>query len=257
MNYGETAYARPIGVSSMEPREEYRPSKIYRRGEESPFSRQVAVPKPEQKSVVENPESAASKPEQPGIIDKPEIVSKKTEQKGIVDKPEMALPKAEKASVDNPSGFSYREGAYTDRIIAAVRDGHQTTTDIVSVTGIPRKAAVKTIGRLVIKGRLKNLPDPAGLPKGDRCVALRDKPVVMDRSLSPIAKLQLLMNEHAHIQASFASMHDQMEALKKQIDAIFDALPDLHGAVEALEKARKSEEVLASIVNTVRSLDSD
>jgi len=197
MNYGETAYARPIGITSTEPREEYKPKMTYRRGEEYPFPKQVAVSKPEQKDIVDKPEIAAPKPEQRDIIEKPETAPTK-------------------ANIDKPSGSPYAEGAYTDRIIAAVRDGHQITTDIVSVTGIPRKAVVKAIGRLVIQGKLRNLPAPAGLPKGDRCVALCDKPLVMDKSLSPVTKLQLLMNEQVRIQASFAAIHEQLEALKKK-----------------------------------------
>jgi len=238
MSYEEPVYARPLGVTAEGPREEYRPKMPYRRGEESPFARQVPLPQTEQK----------------GITEKTEIVSSNPEQNGQVDETKIASPKPD---VDSPSGSPYTEGAYTDRIIAAVRDGYQTTTDIVNVTGIPRKAVIRTVGRLVIKGRLRNLPAPAGLPKGDRCVGLCSQSAGPGGSLPPIARLQSLGNERDHILASFMAIREHLEALKRQIDALFDALPDLRGTLEALEEARKSQEILASIVKTVRSLDSE
>jgi hypothetical protein len=249
MNYGESIYARPIGAITTEPREDYKPKTPYRRGEASPFPRQAPMSQPEQQS--------------------------------IINKPAITSPKAD---VDKQLSSSYTEGSYADRVIAAVKDGHQTTTDIVSITGLPRKAAVKTISRLVANGRLQNLPVPVGVPNRDRYVALCNKPVVTDagaisdmadespladtashvspsHKVSPVAKLQLLINEQDNIKERFIAIHDQLETLKKQFDAIFDVLPDLlpdlRGAIEAVETARKSQAVLASIVKTVRSLDSD
>lgn len=64
------------------------------------------------------------------------------------------------------------QGAYTNRIVAAVRAGRQSTSDIVAATRIPRESAVKTISYLILTRRLFDAPVPPDAREGDRYVTL-------------------------------------------------------------------------------------
>ncbi|MHB1642157.1 MAG: hypothetical protein ACYCS8_05800 [Acidithiobacillus sp.] len=265
MNYGESTSARPVGLSDG-PREDYKPSpRAYRRGDEPP-------PVEKQAHMTQQPEKAQETPDTQTLI-----------------------PRAPRIPAKKPM---YTEGAYTDRIVAAVQAGQRTTTDIMAATGIPRDIAIKTISYLVLRQRLRELPISDNTPEGDRCVgpanienpspqewdAVRKKvlngsqtlpePDIANDALAEAAYVvptpderaapvngdaasafKSIVEEWDAIGMDVAAIRAQVSAVQKRLDNMSAALPVLHQAIKASEKARESQAILASIMESVRSLE--
>lgn len=278
MNYGESTSARPVGLSDG-PREDYKPSpRAYRRGDEPP-------PVEKRAQMTQQPEKAQETPDTQTLI-----------------------PRAPRMPAKKPM---YTEGAYTDRIVAAVQAGQRTTTDIVAATGIPRDTTIKTISYLILRQRLREIPMSDNTPEGDRCVGPanidnggtlsdRETPVANkgtmndfqtkpDRAPSKpdginpagrdsdessttyavpapedraapmnndtISAFKSIVEEWDAIGMDVAAIRAQVSAVQKRLDNMSAALPVLHQAIKASEKARESQAILASIMESVRSLE--
>lgn len=180
-----------------------------------------------------------------------------------------------------PSKPLYLEGAYTDRIVAAAQSGYRTTTEIVTVTGIPRDIAIKTLSYLIGRQRLRELPIFEGVPEGDRCVGPADAfPSPASNAADPeesapfsaaqedshqkasddvmlvgLSAFQRIVEEWDAISMDVAAIRTQAVAVQKRLDIMSEALPVLYDAVKAAEKARESQVILASIMKSIHSLE--
>lgn len=233
------------------------------------------------------------------------------EAQKISEIPAVASPLISRAPRMPAKKPMYTEGAYTDRIVAAVQAGQRTTTDIVAATGIPRDITIKTISYLILRQRLREIPMSDNTPEGDRCVGPanidnggtlsdRETPVANkgtmndfqtkpDRAPSKpdginpagrdsdessttyavpapedraapmnndtISAFKSIVEEWDAIGMDVAAIRAQVSAVQKRLDNMSAALPVLHQAIKASEKARESQAILASIMESVRSLE--